>query len=115
MTKSWNPGEAGAKKLLKSFLSQGIDSYDDGRNRPDQQGTSSLSPHLHFGEISPRRVWHAVREAVGGKPAKNIVGSPEVYLRELGWREFANHLLYHFPHTPDEPLRKDYKRFPLGG
>ena len=112
MTKTWNPGEPGAKKLLKSFLSQGLDSYDDGRNRPDQQGTSSLSPHLHFGEISPRRVWHAVREAVGGKPAKNIVGSPEVYLRELGWREFANHLLFHFPHTPDEPLRKDYKRFP---
>ena len=112
MTKTWNPGEAGAKKLLKSFLSQGLDSYDDGRNRPDQQGTSSLSPHLHFGEISPRRVWHAIREAVGGKPAKNIMGSPEVYLRELGWREFANHLLFHFPHTPDEPLRKDYKRFP---
>ena len=83
MAKSWNPGEAGAKKLLNTFLSKGLDSYDDGRNRPDQQGTSSLSPHLHFGEISPRRVWHAVRDAVGGKPAKSITGSPEVYLREL--------------------------------
>ena len=112
MNTSWSPGEAGGKKLLKSFLHKGLDSYDDGRNRPDQQGTSSLSPHLHFGEISPRRVWHAVREATGGKPAKSIVGSPEVYLREIGWREFANHLLYHFPHTPNEPLRKDYNRFP---
>ena len=112
MNASWSPGEAGGKKLLKSFLNKGLDSYDDGRNRPDQQGTSSLSPHLHFGEISPRRVWHAVREASGGKPAKSIVGSPEVYLREIGWREFANHLLYHFPHTPNEPLRKDYNRFP---
>jgi len=80
--------------------------------RPDHVGTSSLSPHLHFGEISPRRVWHAVREAAGGKPAARLTGSPEVYLRELGWREFANHLLYHFPQTPEAPLRADYARFP---
>ena len=53
-----------------------------------------------------------MREATGGRPAKSIVGSPEVYLREIGWREFANHLLYHFPHTANEPLRKDYNRFP---
>ncbi|MFM9009614.1 MAG: cryptochrome/photolyase family protein, partial [Planctomycetota bacterium] len=74
---------------------------------------SCLSPHLHFGELSPRRVWHAVRSAVGGKPAARITsGGAEAYLRELGWREFANHLLYHFPHTPDAPLRADYAKFP---
>ena len=59
-----------------------------------------------------RRVWHAVRQAVGGYPAAKITGSPEVYLREIGWREFASHLLYHFPHTTDAPLRADYTRFP---
>jgi len=112
MRKTWTPGEAGGAKRLAVFLADRIGGYGTERDRPDHEGTSSLSPHLHFGEISPRRVWHAVREAAGGKPAAKIVGSPEVYLRELGWREFANHLLYHFPHTTDAPLRADYARFP---
>lgn len=112
MEKTWSPGEVGAGKRLKSFLAKALDQYSDGRDRPDHTGTSSLSPHLHFGEISPRRVWHAVREVAGGKPAARLTGSPEVYLRELGWREFANHLLYHFPQTPEAPLRADYSRFP---
>ena len=112
MRKTWTPGEAGARQRLKTFLAHGVGSYGTERDRPDHEGTSALSPHLHFGEISPRRVWHAVREAVGGTPAATISGSPEVYLRELGWREFANHLLYHFPHTTDAPLRADYARFP---
>ena len=112
MRKTWTPGEAGAAQRLKDFLAKGLAGYGSGRDRPDQEGTSSLSPHLHFGEISPRRIWHAVREAVGDKPAATITGSPEVYLRELGWREFASHLIYHFPHTTDAPLRADYARFP---
>ncbi|MCE9632094.1 MAG: DNA photolyase family protein [Planctomycetia bacterium] len=113
MEKTWKPGEAAAAKRLSRFLEQGLSGYAAGRDRPDSDGTSSLSPHLHFGEISPRRVWHAVRDAVGGRPAKAITtGGAESYLRELGWREFANHLLYHFPHTPDAPLRVDYARFP---
>ena len=112
MEQTWTPGEDGAKKRLKAFLARGLEGYGDGRDWPDQTGTSSLSPSLHFGEISPRRVWHAVRQAAGGKPAAKLTGSPEVYLRELGWREFANHLLYHFPQTPEAPLRADYARFP---
>jgi len=112
MRKTWSPGEAGAAKRLKAFLAKPLADYGSGRDRPDHAGTSSLSPHLHFGEISPRRVWHAVRVAAGGKPAAKLTGSPEVYLRELGWREFANHLLYHFPRTPEAPLRADYARFP---
>jgi deoxyribodipyrimidine photo-lyase len=112
MRKTWTPGEAGAKRRLEAFLDSRLGGYGSERDRPDHEGTSSLSPHLHLGEVSPRRVWHAVREAVGGKPAAKISGSPEVYLRELGWREFANHLLYHFPHTTDAPLRADYARFP---
>ena len=112
MRKTWSPGEAGAAKRLDTFLAKALATYGTERDRPDHEGTSALSPHLHFGEISPRRVWHAVREAAGGKPAAKITGSPEVYLRELGWREFASHLLYHFPHTIDAPQRADYAKFP---
>jgi deoxyribodipyrimidine photo-lyase len=113
MAKTWVPGEAGGAKRLERFLAHGLDGYSTDRDRPDHEGTSSLSPHLHFGEISPRRVWHAVRTAVGGRPAAKITsGGAEAYLRELGWREFANHLLFHFPHTPDAPLRADYAKFP---
>ena len=112
MRRTWSPGAAGADKRLDAFLAGPIQSYGSDRDRPDHEGTSCLSPHLHFGEISPRRVWHAVRAAVGGKPAAKVTGGAEVYLRELGWREFANHLLYHFPHTTDAPLRADYARFP---
>jgi len=113
MRKTWTPGAAGADARLDRFLERGLSGYGTGRDRPDREGTSSLSPHLHFGEISPRRVWHAVREAVGGVPAAKLTaGGAETYLRELGWREFANHLLYHFPHTPEAPLRADYAKFP---
>ncbi len=112
MKKTWSPGEAGASKRLDAFLDHRLPNYSTERDRPDHDGTSALSPHLHFGEISPRRIWHAVRQAVGGRPAAKLTGSPEVYLREIGWREFASHLLYHFPHTTDAPLRADYARFP---
>ncbi len=112
MRETWSPGEAGARKRLATFLEKRLDDYGTERDRPDHEGTSALSPHLHFGEISPRRVWHAVREAAGGRPAAKMQGSPEVYLRELGWREFAHHLLFHFPHTANKPLREDYARFP---
>ena len=112
MRKTWSPGTVGAARRLDEFLATGLTGYGTERDRPDHVGTSSLSPHLHFGEISPRRVWHAVRAAAGGRPAAKLTGGAEVYLRELGWREFANHLLYHFPHTADAPLRADYARFP---
>ena len=113
MRETWTPGEVGAGARLEAFLEKALSGYATGRDRPDRAGTSSLSPYLHFGEISPRRVWHGVRAAVGGKPAAQITtGGAEAYLRELGWREFANHLLYHFPHTADAPLRADYARFP---
>jgi len=72
--------------------------YPEDRDRPDIEGSSSLSPHLHFGEIGPRQAWQA---------AEN-----EVYRKELAWREFAHHLLFHFPRTTTEPLREDFARFP---
>ncbi len=104
---NWRPGEAGAIKELNRFLDEGLSEYSTGRDRPDRVGTSRLSPHLHFGEIGPRQVWSAVR---GGQDGRAEAG--QSYLRELGWREFAHHLLFHFPHTPEQPLRKDFAAFP---
>jgi deoxyribodipyrimidine photo-lyase len=109
---AWHPGEAGACAQLKRFLNDALAHYTQDRNRPGLAGTSRLSPHLHFGEISPRQIWHAVRLHAAAKkiPAREWRGSQ--FLTEIGWREFAHHLLYYFPHTPDEPLRANFKKFP---
>ncbi len=103
----FTPGEAAAHKELKGFASGIVDAYSDGRNRPDLRGTSRLSPHLHFGEISPRTIYnhiHALNETISK-------GS-RVFLSEIGWREFAYHLIYHFPFTTDQPLREEFSQFP---
>jgi deoxyribodipyrimidine photo-lyase len=110
MRAAWQPGEGGAKKQLDRFLDTAFADYTDKRNRPDLPGTSRLSPHLHFGEISPRQIWHAVRRHAEKKNFASWRASQ--YLAEVGWREFAHHLLHHFPHTPAEPLREDFKQFP---
>ena len=107
---TWQPGENGACAQLKKFLQGRVDHYLNGRNRPDKEQVSRLSPHLHFGEISPRTVWHAVDRHC--ESPGTTAADCETYLRELGWREFATHLLYHFPHTTDKPLREDFNRFP---
>jgi len=109
---AWQPGEAGAAENLRRFLAQAFDSYPDQRNRADVAGTSRLSPHLHFGEIGPRQVWHAVQRLAirRGLPAAKWRDSQ--FLAEVGWREFAYHLLHHFPRTPVEPLRANFKKFP---
>jgi deoxyribodipyrimidine photo-lyase len=94
----WQPGEDGARAQLKRFAAGPVARYASDRDRPDLVGTSRLSPHLHFGEVSPRQVWHAATRAE--------------YRRQLGWREFAHHLLFHFPQTPTVPLRPDFEKFP---
>ena len=109
---AWQPGTAGARAELDRFLDDGILTYAEGRNRPDLAGTSRLSPHLHFGEISPRQVWHAVRRSAEARSIPATAWRHWQYLTELGWREFAHHLLYHFPHTPEQPLRAQFTRFP---
>jgi deoxyribodipyrimidine photo-lyase len=104
----WKPGTAGATDQLRRFIATAFADYSQDRNRPDLPGTSRLSPHLHFGEISPRQIWHALRSGAGVSPA----WSNSQFLTELGWREFAHHLLQHFPHTPTEPLRAEFNNFP---
>lgn len=103
----WNPGEQGGRTLLQRFCLDSVGEYGVMRDRPDGGGTSRLSPHLHFGEISPRQVWWA---AAGSATEGRTPTDP--FLRQLGWREFAGQLLDHFPHTPDEPLRAEFMRFP---
>jgi len=105
---AWTPGATGAQENLKRFVRAAFESYSTQRDRPDLTGTSRLSSHLHFGEISPRQIWHALRRSADSSPAWRN----SQFLTEVGWREFAHHLLYHFPHTPTEPLRAEFKNFP---
>ena len=106
----WVPGEDGAHQRIDEFTEHSIQSYGEGRDRPDRNGTSKLSPHLHFGELSPQQVVWAARQTGTTRPRAET--GTEVFLREIGWREFAHHLLFHFPHTTNEPLREAFNNFP---
>jgi deoxyribodipyrimidine photo-lyase len=108
----WQPGEVGAADHLQRFLAQAFDTYSVQRNRPDLRGTSRLSPHLHFGEISPRQIWHGLARLAAQTGLPPGAWHASQFLAEVGWREFAHHLLYHFPQTPTEPLRPAFKKFP---
>jgi deoxyribodipyrimidine photo-lyase len=99
---TWRPGEQGAQATLKRFLRKPADDYRQARNIPALRGTSALSPRLHFGEIGPRQIWHAL-----GPRRRN-----SVFLGEIIWREFAYHLLHHFPQTPTQPLHEEFAQFP---
>ncbi len=104
---AWTPGEAAAMARAKAFAESPVYDYDDQRDLPDAPGTSRLSPHLHFGEISPRQVWRLV-EAHQDPEAEGC----RVFLSELGWREFSHYVLYHFPHTTDAPMNERFAAFP---
>ena len=108
----WTPGEAGAQKQLKVFIAKALESYEDQRNLPAEAGTSRLSPHFHLGEIGPRQVWAAVRTLSKDSGIFPPHRGGQVFLNEIGWREFAHHLLFHFPETPVQPLRENFRRFP---
>ncbi len=107
---AWAPGEPSARERFGVFLASGIGKYHEQRDRPDLEGTSRLSPHLHFGEISPCACWQAARDVIL-RDEEDAAGA-EAFLRELMWREFAHHLLFHFPQLPEVPLRLEFNRFP---
>jgi deoxyribodipyrimidine photo-lyase len=111
LSDSWQPGERGALARLAAFCAGGLAAYDEGRNRPDLPGSSRLSPHLHFGEVGPRQCLAAAATALDGAPPATIQAS-ESFVREIGWREFAHHLLHHFPHTTDRSLDERFERYP---
>ena len=107
---SWTPGEISGQQKLGEFLASGVAGYASERDRPDREGTSRLSPHLRFGEISPRQVWHAARFAAAERPA--LSGDIEKFLSELGWREFCRHLLFDVPDLADRNLQPAFDAFP---
>jgi len=108
LQETWTPGEQAAQDMAAHFLDTRLSRYGEDRDRPDMPGTSRLSPHLHFGEISPRRLLELTRSRVAD-PSEDPA---EPFIREVGWREFAHHLLYHFPQTPTEPLNPRFADFP---
>lgn len=106
----WQPGEQGAQLKLKEFLHHALEGYKEHRNEPATSGTSRLSPHLHFGEISPQQIWTAVHEAMN-QPGCDL-NSAQTFLSELGWREFSYNLLYHFPKLMTHNFKDQFDRFP---
>jgi deoxyribodipyrimidine photo-lyase len=99
------PGESGAMARARWFLDSGLSDYAAMRDVPGTGGTSMLSPHLHFGEISAVQLWHMANEAPAGK-------GRDVFIREVLWREFCSNLLWHHPDLPEAPLRPEFARMP---
>lgn len=100
----WTPGERGAHARLEAFLRDGLARYDAMRDVPSVHGTSELSPHLAFGEISPRQI------VAAALALDDLTAAP--FVRQLAWREFAAHVLLANPHTATRPLRPEFERFP---
>ncbi len=107
---TWQPSEAAAQQRLASFLDDGIAGYRNHRNEPGVNGTSRLSPYLHWGQISARQVWHATHLRCGGEPG--LAADAEAFLREIGWREFCAATLLARPEMPSDPLQPRFANFP---
>lgn len=109
----WQPGTQGALSRLQAFLSGPVADYAAQRDVPAVNGTSRLSPHLHFGELSPRTVWHAAQRTAAQAP--ELAAGVKKFLAELGWREFCHHLLFAFPHITQAPFKAQFEGFPWAG
>ena len=109
IAEEWTPGEDGAAERVEAFLSGPVRGYKDKRNRPDTESTSKLSPHLRFGEISPRQIWH---ESVRYARSNGASDSVAKFQSELGWREFSYHLLFHNPGLDSANYQKKFNGFP---
>src|SRR3954471_19990087 len=110
LRETWTPGEASARARLRDFLKHTAQGYVGDRDRPDREGTSRLSPHLRFGELSPRQVWHAARFAAAEHPS--TAAGIDKFMSELGWREFSRHLLYDVPDLATRNLQALFDDFP---
>ena len=105
LNKHWKIGEESAMEKYIHFRDNGLTGYKEGRNFPAQENVSVLSPHLHFGEISPHQIWFDNKSAC---PEKDVAH----FHSELGWREFSYYLIYHFPFMCTENLNKRFDKFP---
>ena len=111
----WDMTAAGGERRWSGFVSGApstIGEYGEGRDIPGTDGTSKLSPYLHFGQVSPRQIWNDVLHAEGHTHAEALPEGPRRFLAELGWREFSHQLLFHFPQTLTEPLNRKFAAFP---
>ncbi len=106
----WRPGEQAAFDTLDDFIENQLAEYKQQRDIPAKQATSRLSPHLHFGEISPAQIWQTIHQSMMENP--HHIKSAEKFLSELGWREFSYHLLYHRPDMPDVNFNDKFDAFP---
>lgn len=109
LSHTWQPGELAAQEQFAEFISERLKNYSMGRDFPAQNATSRLSPYLHFGEISCTQIWKTIKELEAHHPSLGSVC--EHFLREIGWREFSYHLLYHFPKLPEENFQKKFNYF----
>ncbi|WP_369406359.1 cryptochrome/photolyase family protein [Oceaniradius stylonematis] len=110
LAEAWTPGERGAQQQLKAFCDEALADYARQRDLPAIDGTSRLSPHLAFGEITPADIWHAAANA-DSVPEKQL----EKFHKELVWREFSYHLLVNFPNLGGENFNGDFDAFPWAG
>lgn len=110
LRETWVPGAAGAQARLDAFIESALIRYDRARDVPGVNGTSALSPHLHFGEISPRQCRARILFAADRDAQASTAAA--AFERQLVWRDFAHHLLHHRPSLPETPFRPDYARFP---
>jgi deoxyribodipyrimidine photo-lyase len=108
--RNWKPGEAAARKKLAGFLDDGLEAYATDRDIPSRAGTSRLSPHLRFGEISPRQVWHAVQNRIADD--HGLAQHAEKFLSEVVWRDFCHQLLHTYPHLPVQSHSPRFESFP---
>jgi deoxyribodipyrimidine photo-lyase len=104
----WQIGEDAAQSKLNDFINNKIHAYKRGRDFPGESLTSRLSPHLHYGEVSVNQVWYAVSNS---HAAKKSPDDTDVFLSELGWREFSYSLLYHFPSLPEKNWKLKFDQF----
>lgn len=109
---AWTPGEEGAHARLERFVESALDDYRHSRDRPALDATSGLSASLHFGEVSPLQLVARMRRRTAHGGAAGVQANVEWFVRQLGWREFAHHLLFHFPRTPEAPLHEKFAAMP---
>ncbi|HOW58434.1 MAG TPA: deoxyribodipyrimidine photo-lyase [Candidatus Omnitrophota bacterium] len=107
----WEPGNVDVRKNWRKFLKEKLENYSHDRDRPALEGTSRLSPYLHFGEISVRSIWHEMRQYMVQHRRAGIFREAETFLRQIVWREFAHYFLFHFPETIEHPFRKEFEKF----
>lgn len=105
----WSIGEVEAVKKMKNFVNNSVSNYKKERDYPGASGASRLSPHLHFGELSPNQIWHSVYSR---KKSSSLNKSEDCFLSEIGWREFSYYLLYHFPNIPSRNFQEKFNAFP---